>query len=212
MPQRAHVGHSEVIQPDRFQSTSRTYEGGHPETAEPYRERPGRKMPGIGRRSGAGALSIGPFEGSRWRLRWTRQLMGFASAPRVRLVANWPPSGSLQGLTAWSAGHSACAGNSLRGAWPSLWRTFSLRNTLRVSAPLRARHGPVVSWSHEVSATALREDSRARSSVVSLSTRIIGPPQSGHGRISPSLGADVAGTRVSGCEDCSSNRRHSGSN
>jgi len=161
---------------------------------------------------GAGVLSIGPFEGSRWRLRWTRQLMGFASFRRVRLAANWLQSGSLQGLRTWSAGYCARTGNALRGSWRSSLRAFSRRDTLQVSAPLKARHWPVVNSSHEVSATALRENSRARSSAVSLSTRIIGAPQSGHGRISTSLGGAVAGARVSECEDCSSNRRHSGNN
>ena len=48
------------------------------QTLGPYRDCPERRSVGVRGRV-VGAVSIGSFELSRWRLRWTRWTMGFQS-------------------------------------------------------------------------------------------------------------------------------------
>jgi hypothetical protein len=55
------------------------------ETLDPYRDCPEAEMRGCTGR-GVGAVSIGTFEGSRWRLRWTRSAMGFESTLGWKLL------------------------------------------------------------------------------------------------------------------------------
>jgi len=52
-------------------------------------EVPRRVKPERGRESRAGALSIGAFEESRWRLRRTRAAMGIQSVRRRLELAVW---------------------------------------------------------------------------------------------------------------------------
>src|ERR1700674_5068613 len=47
-------------------------------TLDSYRDCPEAEMRGCTGRA-VGAVSMGSFEGSRWRLRWTRSAMGFES-------------------------------------------------------------------------------------------------------------------------------------
>lgn len=57
------------------------------ETVEPHRKRSGKIRPVEARRPVAAALEIGPFEGSRWRLRRTRQPCGASISLRRCLGA-----------------------------------------------------------------------------------------------------------------------------